>query len=85
MAERKPGQFIQPLTKLSLETVADSVFWLRSDGRIIYVNRAACESLGYSRKKLLSFTISDIDPNYPAENWESFSRRARMRWLTLAT
>ena len=36
------------------------------DGHFIYVNNAACEMLGYSRQEMLTMTVPDIDPNFPA-------------------
>lgn len=59
------------LTQFSLERIADAVYWLDKEGRFIYVNSAACRSLGYSREELLSLSVFDIDPNYPPEVWRT--------------
>ncbi|MGA3141597.1 MAG: PAS domain S-box protein [Verrucomicrobiota bacterium] len=45
-----------------LEQAADAVFMHDETGRILDVNRKACQSLGYSREELLSKSIGDIDP-----------------------
>ena len=45
-----------------LEHAADAVFMHDETGRILDVNRKACQNLGYSREELLSKTIRDIDP-----------------------
>ena len=57
------------LTQFSVDHAADAAFWVRSDAQFIYVNVAACRSLGYKRKELLSMTVHDIDPAFPAEIW----------------
>lgn len=44
------------------EQANDAVFLETLDGRIIDVNRRACELLGYSRKELMGLTVADITP-----------------------
>ncbi|MGH2782537.1 MAG: PAS domain S-box protein, partial [Thermoleophilaceae bacterium] len=39
---------------------ADGFFLIARNGRIVDVNRAACESLGYARQELLELTVHDI-------------------------
>ncbi|MTJ83282.1 MAG: EAL domain-containing protein [Telmatospirillum sp.] len=55
----------------ALDRCADAVFALSAAMKILYVNDAACSSLGYSRHELLSMTMSDVvgvtnppDPDY---------------------
>jgi two-component system cell cycle sensor histidine kinase/response regulator CckA len=43
------------------EQAADAIFVLSPDGRIVDVNRRACESLGYTWEELTSRKLSDID------------------------
>ena len=43
--------------------------WIDPEGRISYVNNAACRNLGYSRDELLKMSVADIDPDWPAERW----------------
>ena len=45
-----------------LDFAADAIFVARQDGRYIYVNRKACDLLGYSRDELLAMSIADITP-----------------------
>ncbi|MCX7824975.1 MAG: PAS domain S-box protein, partial [Verrucomicrobiae bacterium] len=45
-----------------LEQASDAIFMHDESGRIVEVNRKACESLGYSREELLTKVIGDIDP-----------------------
>lgn len=57
------------LTRLSLENAGEAIFWIGEDARLFYVNQAACRSLGYSRKELLSMTIHNVDTLLPPEIW----------------
>ncbi|MHC4244666.1 MAG: PAS domain-containing protein, partial [Planctomycetota bacterium] len=45
------------------------IFWIAPDAKFIYVNDAACRTLGYSKQELLKMTVHDIDPNYNPKNW----------------
>lgn len=40
-------------TQASVDRACDCVFWFGSNGRVLYVNESACQSLGYSRNELL--------------------------------
>ena len=74
------------LLYFSVDRATDPVFWMRADGRLLYVNEAASRSLGYSRGELLSLTVHDIDPNYPPETWPEVWRALKHSGsLTLQT
>jgi len=57
------------LVELTLDQTTDSVYWIDSNGGFVYVNPAACDTLGYSRDELLTMTVQDIDPNLPLDTW----------------
>jgi PAS domain S-box-containing protein len=57
------------LTKFSVDHAADAIFWVNSDGQLIYANEQAVRSLGYERSELLTKSVADLDPNLPAELW----------------
>ena len=57
------------LTQFVVERSADAVFWITKDGKLIYVNDAACHSLGYSPEEMLKLTIHDINPAFPQSSW----------------
>jgi len=48
---------------------AEPTYWVRSDGKISYVNDAACQTLGYSHEELQSMIVSEIDPDFSPEAW----------------
>jgi PAS domain S-box-containing protein len=66
-------------TQFSIDRAADGAFWMGPDARFVYVNDAACSSLGYSRRELLSMTVHDIDPEFPAEVWLDHWREVKER------
>ena len=59
----------QQLIQLSVERAGEAVFWMGPDAHFLYVNEAACRSLGYSRTELLSMTVHDVDPQFPKTAW----------------
>ena len=57
------------LTQFSVDRAGDAIFGIGADNRILYVNDAACFSLGYSSGELLSMNVSEIDSNFSAAVW----------------
>jgi len=61
-----------------IENAGDAFFLHDIQGRILNVNRQACESLGYSREELLSMTIADVDVEVvPKRHTAQYWRRAQ--------
>ena len=61
---RKRAERALRLTQFAVDRAADAIFWLRPDGRLIYVNDAACESTDYTRDELLAMTVLDVDTDF---------------------
>ncbi len=61
-AELRKAQF-------ALDHAVDEIFWVRADGRFVYVNHAACAGTGYTREELLTMSVGDIDPGLSADAW----------------
>jgi PAS domain S-box-containing protein len=61
-----------PMSQISINKAGDAVFWISQDGKLFYVNDAACLSLGYSREELLSIAIHDLNPDLPPEVWPDY-------------
>ncbi|MCF6174378.1 MAG: PAS domain S-box protein [Victivallaceae bacterium] len=57
------------LTQFAVDNSTDAVYWLGADAKFIYINNAAVESLGYSKEELLTMSVHDIGPDFPAEIW----------------
>ncbi|MFQ6019393.1 MAG: EAL domain-containing protein [Dehalococcoidia bacterium] len=79
ITERKRAEEALQFTQFSVDRTADAVCWVAPDARFLYVNEAACQMFGYPCEELLSMTVHDIDPNYPAEVWPQFWREIKRR------
>ena len=55
------------LARFTLDRAGDAIFWLTPEAQFVYVNEAACRSLGYSHEELLLKGVTDIDPNFTHE------------------
>nr|WP_281419206.1 PAS domain S-box protein [Marinobacterium ramblicola] len=66
------------LTDIVLDHIREAIYLCDDQGRIRDVNDAACRMLGYSRDKLLTMTIPDIDPGvslqWILQRWEGLQR-----------
>ena len=60
------------LVKHSIEHSAYPFFWIQKDSRLVYVNEAACQSLGYTDAELCTMHVNDIDPDFSMETWPEF-------------
>ncbi len=65
ISERKNFEGSLKLAQFGVETSADAIFWITSEGRLFHVNKSACKELGYSHEELQSLHVWDIDPLYP--------------------
>jgi PAS domain S-box-containing protein len=65
------------LTQFSVDRAADAVFWIAKDGRLRYVNDAACNDLGYSREELLASSIYDVDVTLDRSEWPAHWEQVR--------
>lgn len=61
---RKSEQQYRVLT----EQAADAFFLHDEAGRILNVNRRACESLGYAREELLGLKVTDVEKDFAPED-----------------
>ena len=77
ITERRQVEEALKFTRLILNNAADTMAIIDYDGRYIDVNEAFCRSVGYSREELLSMTMHDIDPNYPAGIWPGFMEKLK--------
>lgn len=67
-----------------IEQAADALFIHDLDGRIVDVNRRACESLGYAREELLRLSVADIETHFHAEKVARIWRKLRQgKYVTI--
>ena len=59
------------------ECAGDSIFLAAEDGRIINVNRTACDVLGYEREEMLLRGMAEIDDQFNAERFPQIIEQLR--------
>lgn len=68
---RQKAESALRLSQFYLDKFRYPIYFVNSDAQFVYVNEAAYRTLGYTREQLLSMTVHDIDPNFPAVTWQS--------------
>lgn len=69
ISDRKQAEASLRLAQFSLDRVSDAVYLVKPNAQFLYVNEAACRSLGYSQQELLNLTMFDVYPAYTPELW----------------
>ncbi len=69
VTEWKPKEDRLQLIQASIDNIKDCVFWIDEQAGFRFINKAACQALGYTGEELLAMTVFDIDPAFPAEKW----------------
>ncbi len=57
------------LSKFSLDSALDAVYWIGEDGRVRFASEAAGRALGYTRSELLTSHISTFETQFTDERW----------------
>ena len=75
------------LTRFMTDRAHDAIYLVMPDGRMPYVNDAACRMLGYERDELLRCKVADIDPAMavPAAWERTWSLLVRKRALVASS
>ena len=79
LARREEAEEALQLTRISVDTASDALFWVAPDARIVDVNEAACRSLGYTREELLRLRVPDVNTRFNAEKWPQHFAGLRQR------
>lgn len=69
ISQRKALEHTLRFRQFSLDRIRDLVFWVDEQGRLLDVNAAVCQFLGYRYEELLTFTVGDVDPCFPFARW----------------
>ncbi|MCP3872096.1 MAG: PAS domain S-box protein [Desulfobacteraceae bacterium] len=70
ITEKKVTEQAMRLIQYGVDSASDCIFWMDSECRFVYVNDAACNSLGYSFEELLSMDLTQIDPKVSLDAWQ---------------
>ena len=60
----------QGFAQYVIDHMADAVFWAQADGKLVYVNEAACSSLGYQKEELLQLKVTDVASPVSEHSWK---------------
>jgi len=70
LAELHKFQFIA-------DRAADTLFLMDADGHFVYVNQAACRSLGYTADQFRGLRVPDVDPLHQDAQYQMLFQRAQ--------
>jgi PAS domain S-box-containing protein len=86
VTRRKEFEESLRFSQFALDNCSIPAYWVDQQGRLLYVNGAACRALGYSREELLSLSVWDVDAGLKADAWAGFWAKLReQRSLVLET
>ncbi|HUJ90663.1 MAG TPA: PAS domain S-box protein [Syntrophorhabdales bacterium] len=78
ITDRKKAEDEARLLKHSIDVHYDGAYWIDSNARLVYVNDAACKSLGYEREELIGKSLLDVNlaatPEAMQEVWEQIKK-----------
>ena len=69
VTESKQTEEALRLTRFTVDSVADAVYWIDPQAQIVDVNEAACRMLGYTREELTGMNLKGIDPEFSLSQW----------------
>jgi len=72
ITQQKEADETLKLIQFTLNRVMDSVLLVDAQGQLIYVNDRACQTLEYSRDRLLQMNIREIDTSCSPHTWTKF-------------
>ena len=70
-------------TQFSVDKAKDMIYWIEPNGKIAYVNEAACKFSGYTKDELQSMYLFDLDKDFPRDQWESHWNKSRASGSTI--
>ena len=69
ITELKEKEQALMFTQFATDHAGEAAYWMGSDAKFVYVNDAACKALNYTQEELLTMSVQDIDPDFPADAW----------------
>ena len=82
ISERIKAENELRFTQFAIDNLNDAAFWVDKNGQLIYVNEAACNSLGYSKDELLGMYVFDIDPNFEKNKWDGYWEKTKDQYFS---
>ncbi|HUJ68920.1 MAG TPA: PAS domain S-box protein [Syntrophorhabdales bacterium] len=84
ITERKRIEEELKLLKHSIDVYYDGAYWMDTDNRFVYVNEAACMSLGYECDELIGKRVWDINTRITPEKMNEVWQRLRREGAVVA-
>jgi PAS domain S-box-containing protein len=75
MSEQVEAERRLRFTQYTIDNSPLAAYWCDGSARLIYVNNAACQALGYAKEELLSMSIPDIADGLTTGEWLARFRR----------
>lgn len=72
ITERKKTEEDLAFTQFVVDHMRDTVLWTTAQGKIVYVNKAGVNKLGYSIETFRSLGVWDLIPDFHQDDWSSF-------------
>jgi len=79
ITESKQTQKHLELMEAAIEHANEAMFTIDASGRIVDVNRMACDRLEYSREELLSLSVWEINTHCSQNDWTKLWRELKTR------
>jgi PAS domain S-box-containing protein len=76
---RNEAEAALKLSDFSVNQASTPTFWVAQDARILRVNQAGCELLGYAEAELVTMRVPDFDPKQTMDSWAEHWRQVRGR------
>lgn len=70
VTDRRRAEEVLRFTQTVVDQMSASAYWANAEGRFVFVNKAACAALGYSRGELLDLHVWDIEPGDTEAAWK---------------
>lgn len=74
------------INQFAIDHTSIEVFWINQKGEFEYVNKAACENLGYTYEELTDMSVPDIDPVHNLqkynETWDQMKKKGTYTFET---
>ncbi len=79
ITERKQAEEALQLAKFTVDHATDAMYWVGADAKLLDVNEAACNMLGYTKEEFRRMTVHDINPHSRADSWPAYWEETRRR------
>jgi|GEM_PF-273101 len=83
ITERKEIEEKLALTKFSIDSAGDAIYWISPEAKFLEVNQGATRLFGYTNDEFLQLSVPDIDIYYSEEIWPNhFAELREKKTLT---